>query len=150
MREPPQLVCFNLGFLPGGDRDIITRPGTSVAAVQAALDIVRPDGLVSVLAYTGHPGADVSAFPYQGWAWTPAPMLHRLVSVLQHSLACIASNGWRFWSLAQKTCKRLPNSVEVHLHSNSETYSKLKRKDGWLYRHSLAPGLHFLASACVG
>ncbi|CAK0783803.1 hypothetical protein CVIRNUC_007003 [Coccomyxa viridis] len=56
VREPPQLVCFNLGFLPGGDRDIITRPGTSVAAVQAALDIVRPDGLVSVLAYTGHPG----------------------------------------------------------------------------------------------
>ena len=75
VKEPPQLVCFNLGFLPGGDREIITRPGTSVAAVQAALDIVRPDGLVSVLAYTGHPGADVSASPYQRQALAPAPIL---------------------------------------------------------------------------
>lgn len=66
MKEQAQLVCFNLGFLPGGERELITKPGTTIAAIQAALDIVQPSGLVSVLAYTGHPGA----------CCLPAPPMH--------------------------------------------------------------------------
>lgn len=49
-------VCFNLGFLPGGDRSVISRPATTVAAVEAAMRILVPRGIISVLAYVGHPG----------------------------------------------------------------------------------------------
>ena len=35
---------------------VISRPETTLAAVGAALELLQPSGLVSVLAYTGHPG----------------------------------------------------------------------------------------------
>lgn len=49
-------VCFNLGFLPGGERSIITQPATTVAALQAAVNVLEPKGLVSMLCYLGHSG----------------------------------------------------------------------------------------------
>lgn len=54
--EAAQFVCFNLGFFPGGDHSVITRPTSTLAAVQAAMDVVLPRGIISVLAYVGHPG----------------------------------------------------------------------------------------------
>ena len=36
---------------------VISRPSTTRAAIEAALDLLQPSGLVSVLCYTGHPGA---------------------------------------------------------------------------------------------
>ncbi|MHC1790009.1 tRNA 5-(aminomethyl)-2-thiouridylate-methyltransferase MnmM [Solidesulfovibrio sp.] len=49
-------VVFNLGFLPGGDPAIITRPRTTLAALTAAQAILRRGGIVSAVCYTGHPG----------------------------------------------------------------------------------------------
>ena len=52
------LICFNLGYLPAAhDKDnTSTRQQTTVSAVAAALKTVNNRGLISVLAYTGHPG----------------------------------------------------------------------------------------------
>lgn len=47
-------VVFNLGYLPLADKRITTRPVTTAAALRAAAELLRPGGLVSVLAYTGH------------------------------------------------------------------------------------------------
>ena len=52
-----KLVCFNLGYLPAGDKQLITQASTTSAAIEAALEVVRPGGLVSIVAYTRHPGA---------------------------------------------------------------------------------------------
>jgi predicted methyltransferase len=49
-------VVGNLGYLPGGDREIITRAESSRVAVQEAFSLVRAGGVVSIIAYTGHPG----------------------------------------------------------------------------------------------
>jgi 23S rRNA U2552 (ribose-2'-O)-methylase RlmE/FtsJ len=49
-------VVANLGYLPSGDREIITRAESSRVAVQEAFSLVRMGGVVSVIAYTGHPG----------------------------------------------------------------------------------------------
>ncbi|BDA41453.1 Putative rRNA methylase YtqB [Coccomyxa sp. Obi] len=54
--QAAHLVCFNLGFLPGGDREVISRPDTTVAAIKAAMSILEPRGVISILAYVGHPG----------------------------------------------------------------------------------------------
>eukprot|EP00775_Hariotina_reticulata_P010936 gene10936-11090_t len=51
-----KLVTFNLGYLPGGDKSITTQSGSTLAAVEAALEVVCPGGLVSIMAYIGHPG----------------------------------------------------------------------------------------------
>jgi predicted methyltransferase len=49
-------VMFNLGYLPGGDHALITRTASTLSALSAALELLRPDGVLTVLAYTGHPG----------------------------------------------------------------------------------------------
>lgn len=54
-------VMFNLGYLPGGSRDIITRPRTTVSALEQALDHLKLHGLVTVVLYPGHPGGEEEA-----------------------------------------------------------------------------------------
>lgn len=49
-------VVFNLGYLPGGDHACTTRRETTLAALDAAVDLLGPGALLSVLAYTGHAG----------------------------------------------------------------------------------------------
>ena len=49
-------VMFNLGYLPGGDRLLATRTDSTLAAIRSALEIIRPGGILSVIAYPGHPG----------------------------------------------------------------------------------------------
>jgi tRNA G37 N-methylase Trm5 len=54
---PVDAVMFNLGYLPGGDHSTITRPESTCAALRASLSLLAPGGRVSVVVYTGHPGA---------------------------------------------------------------------------------------------
>jgi predicted methyltransferase len=49
-------VMFNLGYLPGSDRHIVTRAESTLPAVRDALEVIRPGGVVTILAYAGHPG----------------------------------------------------------------------------------------------
>lgn len=46
-------VVFNFGYLPGGDHSIGTKAESSIAAIEAALDIIEPDGFVSLCIYYG-------------------------------------------------------------------------------------------------
>lgn len=57
VNEPVDAVMFNLGFLPGSDRSVITRPDTTREGIKSALRILKPGGRLSVVAYTGHPGS---------------------------------------------------------------------------------------------
>lgn len=54
---PVNAVMFNLGYLPGGDRRVITRPESTVTALKAGLSLLIPRGRISLVVYTGHPGA---------------------------------------------------------------------------------------------
>lgn len=49
-------AVFNLGYLPGGDRSIVTRPETTGAALAQALGILRPGGIAALTIYPGHDG----------------------------------------------------------------------------------------------
>jgi hypothetical protein len=51
-----RLVAFNLGYLPGGDKEIITRSETTLLALEAAKRILIQGGLISIVVYVGHPG----------------------------------------------------------------------------------------------
>ncbi len=47
------LVCFNFGYLPGGDHEIATKAETSLQAVQAGLVLLEPGGMMSLCIYSG-------------------------------------------------------------------------------------------------
>jgi 16S rRNA C1402 N4-methylase RsmH len=49
-------AMFNLGYLPRGNRQIITQPETTVRALGSALDHLAENGRVTVLVYRGHEG----------------------------------------------------------------------------------------------
>ncbi len=62
-------IMFNLGYLPGGsDRSCITRPQTTLPALEAALRLLRPGGVLTVVAYRGHPGGSEEAEAVRRWA----------------------------------------------------------------------------------
>ena len=52
-------AMFNLGYLPRGDHEIITRPETTIPAIRIVLARLAPGGRLTVLAYRGHPGGVV-------------------------------------------------------------------------------------------
>jgi len=49
-------VMMNLGYLPGGDHQTTTTPEITEKALGSAYNWLRPDGVISVIAYRGHPG----------------------------------------------------------------------------------------------
>lgn len=51
----PSAIVFNLGFMPGHDKTVLTTADTTMKAVQNALECICEDGIVSVVTYCGHP-----------------------------------------------------------------------------------------------
>ncbi|NBC19165.1 MAG: methyltransferase domain-containing protein [Bacteroidetes bacterium] len=61
-RGAVQAVTFNLGYLPGAaDKSVITRPDTTLAALEAATEVLGPGGMITIVLYTGHPGGPEEA-----------------------------------------------------------------------------------------
>lgn len=52
--EAVDAVVFNLGWLPGLDHGVTTRTETTLKGVEAALSILKPEGLLTICAYPGH------------------------------------------------------------------------------------------------
>lgn len=48
-------AIFNLGYLPGGDKSIVTNPKDTLEAVSSILELLKPGGLLIVVVYSGHP-----------------------------------------------------------------------------------------------
>jgi hypothetical protein len=47
---------FNLGYLPRGDRSIVTRAATTLAAIDGLLRQLSSGGRITILSYRGHSG----------------------------------------------------------------------------------------------
>lgn len=48
-------AMFNLGYLPGGDKQIVTKPNSTIAAIEQLLDIMALEGIIVLVIYHGHP-----------------------------------------------------------------------------------------------
>ena len=48
-------AVFNLGYLPRGNKAIVTKGKTTIAAVKQLLQILQPGGLIVLVVYHGHP-----------------------------------------------------------------------------------------------
>lgn len=65
--DQPKAVMFNLGYLPGGDRSVTTTPMTTVAALNEMFRLLAPGGMITVVAYQGHPGAKDELYAVEDW-----------------------------------------------------------------------------------
>lgn len=60
-------IMFNLGYLPGSDKRIITQANSSLAAANAAVKILAVQGVLTIAAYPGHIGGDVETEQINSW-----------------------------------------------------------------------------------
>ena len=64
---PFAAIIFNLGYLPGSDSCVRTRPTTTGRALDAALKLLRPSGRLCVTAYRAHTGGLEEATLVEAW-----------------------------------------------------------------------------------
>ena len=54
LEQSIQLIVYNLGYLPGGDKAITTQTQTTLESVDQAMKLIAPQGVVSITCYPGH------------------------------------------------------------------------------------------------
>lgn len=47
-------AIFNLGYLPGSDKSIVTKPETTISAIEQLLEMMIPEGIIILVIYHGH------------------------------------------------------------------------------------------------
>jgi hypothetical protein len=60
-------VMFNLGYLPCGDKTIMTLTDSTLPALNSACQLLSSRGIISVLAYPGHAGGDIETDQVKKW-----------------------------------------------------------------------------------
>ncbi|MFY8001490.1 MAG: tRNA (mnm(5)s(2)U34)-methyltransferase [Candidatus Kapaibacteriota bacterium] len=76
-------IIFNLGYLPNGDKSLVTTRQTTLAALSQSLMLLKRGGILSVACYSGHPGGEEETNAVLGWA---KALPHEEYSVLHHHL----------------------------------------------------------------
>ena len=56
VKEEVSCVVFNLGYLPRAKHMVITKPDTTLEAMKKSLELLKPNGIISIAAYIGHEG----------------------------------------------------------------------------------------------
>ncbi len=62
-----RVIMFNLGYLPGADKQLITRQQTTLAALNAAVGLLQKHGIITLLVYPGHPGGQEEHLAIKKW-----------------------------------------------------------------------------------
>ncbi len=84
-------ITFNLGYLPGSDKQTTTHTASTLEALSQSLQLLKPGGVLSVLAYRGHSGGQSEADAVEAWIdqrqqllqcqrhESPGPVLHHCI-----------------------------------------------------------------------
>ncbi len=61
INEGLDLVVYNLGYLPGGDKEITTKYKTTIKSLEKILTLMNPSGLIIITIYPGHPAGKIES-----------------------------------------------------------------------------------------
>ena len=77
---------FNLGYLPGSDKSVITKTQNSLQAMKEAYSWLTKDGIISVISYRGHHGGKDEFNAITQWIQQDSIEHHRIeASVKENS-----------------------------------------------------------------
>ncbi|BAU28813.1 putative rRNA methylase [Aneurinibacillus soli] len=68
IKEEIQAAVFNLGYLPGSDKTMITQAKSTLEAVQAAREKLACGGMIVLVIYRGHEGGEEEAAQIEAYA----------------------------------------------------------------------------------
>ena len=60
-------IMFNLGYLPGSDKSIITQTDSTLEALQQSLNLLDKSAVITIAAYPGHSGGDAETQAIRQW-----------------------------------------------------------------------------------
>jgi len=87
-------VMFNLGWLPGQDKNCITRTETTLIALQTSLDMLQPCGLITIVVYPNHDGGDDEAKAVAEWALALSDKTFEVRHLRSHYRAGLSPECW--------------------------------------------------------
>lgn len=61
------LITYNLGYLPGGDKSITTQAPSTLKSVQNSLKLLSETGLLSIMIYPAHPQGVIESHALLEW-----------------------------------------------------------------------------------
>ncbi len=61
------IIMFNLGYLPQGDKSITTTFSNSIFALDQSLGLLNSNGIISLMIYPGHPAGEVESEEIKCW-----------------------------------------------------------------------------------
>jgi len=67
IKQPIKVAIFNLGYLPGSNKTIITRPETTITALKKVKSLLAPGGRIAIVVYPKHPGGKEEADAVLEW-----------------------------------------------------------------------------------
>lgn len=54
IKKPVTAVMYNLGYLPGSNRQVTTEFGSTMKSFKQALNLLKPGGVITIVLYPGH------------------------------------------------------------------------------------------------
>ena len=79
-----KLIVYNLGYLPGGNKNLTTVAETTVESLEKAAQLIIIGGALSITCYSGHPAGALEEEAVQDW-----------VAKLDSKKWLIACHSWR-------------------------------------------------------
>ncbi|MEE0775581.1 MAG: class I SAM-dependent methyltransferase [Bacillota bacterium] len=67
VKERVSAVVFNLGYLPGGNHEIVTESQQTIVALEKSFAILKPGGVILIGVYWGHPGGEIEKIAIEDW-----------------------------------------------------------------------------------
>lgn len=58
---PIDAAIFNLGYLPKGDKNIVTTSKTTIQAIESLFEMLAPEGIIVLVIYPGHPEGQIES-----------------------------------------------------------------------------------------
>ena len=62
-----QAAVFNLGYLPGSNKSVVTGAASTISALEQTLDLLLPGGIVVLVVYSAHAGGQAESTALQNW-----------------------------------------------------------------------------------
>ena len=61
IKEGLDLAVYNLGYLPGGDKEVTTTYKSTIKSLEKTLRLMKPNGLIIITIYPGHPQGKIES-----------------------------------------------------------------------------------------
>lgn len=74
-------IMFNLGYLPGSNKTIITQTKSTLIALNKSINLLSSGGIITITAYPGHPGGETETTQIKMWCSRLTPKQFSLFTI---------------------------------------------------------------------